>query len=123
MVKIMYEEYDNETLNHLRKVELMILEDFIEICEKNNLEYFSYGGTTLGAIRHGGFIPWDDDIDVIMFREDYEKFLTIMENEKSGKYEILNMDKYEDYFLLISKMSLNGTKIDEMWTRSIIRNY
>ena len=52
----------------------MILKDFIKFCEKNNLTYYIYAGSMLGAIRHNGFIPWDDDLDVVMFRDDYERF-------------------------------------------------
>ena len=85
-------EYDTDTLKHVQEVQLMIFKDFIEICEKNDLEYYAYGGTVLGAIRHKGFIPWDDDIDILMFREDYEKFLKIMGETKSSKYELLNID-------------------------------
>lgn len=108
-------EYDEETLKHLQKVQLMILKDFIEICEKNDLEYYAYGGTVLGAIRHEGFIPWDDDIDILMLREDYEKFLEIMDNSQSKKYEILNIDKNEDYHYMFSKLSLKGTKFRNSW--------
>lgn len=110
----MYVEYDDNILKHLHEVQLMILKDFIEISERNNIEYFVYAGTALGAIRHKGFIPWDDDIDVIMFRDQYEKFLEVMKKENSEKYDVLNMDEYEDCFLLFSKLSLKGTKVDEI---------
>ena len=107
-----YKEYNKKTLKHLQKVELMILKDFIKICDENNLNYFLYGGTLLGAIRHKGFIPWDDDLDVIMFRKDYEKFLKIMENnEINDKYEILDIRYNEDYFFNFGKMILNNTKL------------
>ena len=108
-------EYDNDTLKHLQKVQLMILKDFNDICEKNDLEYYAYGGTALGAIRHNGFIPWDDDVDVFMFREDYEKFLKIMKGLNSEKYELLNMDLQEDYQYMFSKLSLKGTKFRSAW--------
>ena len=61
---------DDETLKHIQDVELLILKDFIEICDENNIEYYLFFGTEIGAVRHEGFIPWDDDIDVILFRDD-----------------------------------------------------
>ena len=61
--------------------ELSLLEKYIEICSKYNLRYYALGGTLLGAIRHKGFIPWDDDMDLGMPRKDYEKFLEICEKE------------------------------------------
>ena len=67
---MMYNDYDEDEINHIKEVELMILKDFIEICEKNDIEYYLIYGTQIGAVRHQGFIPWDDDIDVILFRED-----------------------------------------------------
>ena len=62
------------TLTEIKQTELNILIAFDEYCRNNNLSYFLVGGTLIGAIRHKGFIPWDDDIDVMMPRNDYEKF-------------------------------------------------
>lgn len=65
------------SLQEIQKIELSILIEFDKFCKENNLQYFLCGGTLLGAVRHNGFIPWDDDIDVCMPRQDYEKFFTL----------------------------------------------
>ena len=67
-------------------VELDLLVEFERVCSKYNLRYFAYGGTLLGAIRHQGFIPWDDDIDVVMLREDYDRFVEIAGQEFQHPY-------------------------------------
>lgn len=67
----------NTNLEEIHKYEKDAFKYFIDICNKNNLEYYAIGGTLLGAIRHKGFIPWDDDIDVCMPRKSYDKFLKI----------------------------------------------
>lgn len=64
-------------IKKLKETELELFKQFIRICEENSLKYFVIGGTALGAVRHKGFIPWDDDIDVALPREDYEEFLSI----------------------------------------------
>ena len=67
-------EYEPEILQKLHTLQLEMLSDLQKICEKYNLEYFAVFGTALGAVRHKGFIPWDDDSDIAMLREEYEKF-------------------------------------------------
>lgn len=62
------------TLEELKTAELDILTDVAEFCDKNGLKYFLAYGTLIGAVRHKGFIPWDDDIDIWMPRDDYNKF-------------------------------------------------
>lgn len=92
-------------MNELQSCQLNILKEFIKVCKNNNLRYYLVGGTCLGAVRHKGFIPWDDDIDVAMPREDYDKFITLQKefNEpyfiqtyKSDKNYIYNYAKVRD---------------------------
>lgn len=66
--------------------ELSILEKFDQVCKKHHLTYYAFYGTLLGAVRHQGFVPWDDDIDVAMFRDEYEKFQAIAPQEFSDPY-------------------------------------
>ena len=69
-----------------------MLQDFADYCRKHNLRYYLVGGTLLGAIRHKGFIPWDDDIDVGMPRPDYERFLDLIQEEPvSADYQIISL--------------------------------
>lgn len=75
----------SETIEKLKKIEIAIFKEFISICKKYNFKYYLLGGTLLGAVRHKGFIPWDDDIDVGMPRDDYERFLAVAKNELPGE--------------------------------------
>lgn len=77
-----------------------MLQKFVNICERNNLTYYLGDGTLLGAIRHKGFIPWDDDIDVLMPYADYKKFLDIGQKQLG-----------EDYFLQTSKSDKNWYRV------------
>lgn len=65
-------------LNKIKELELNMFDTIIHICEEEKIKYFVSGGTALGTIRHNGFIPWDDDIDIALPREDYEKFIKIV---------------------------------------------
>ena len=97
----------------------MILKEFIEICEENNLTYYMYAGSLLGAIRHNGFIPWDDDLDVIMFRDDFEKFKRIFIASNNDKFELLCNETNEDYFHLLAKLMLKDTLFEEDWVSQV----
>ena len=81
-----------------QKKELEVLKAFINVCEKHNLRYFGCYGTALGAIRHKGFIPWDDDVDVAMPREDYEKFLKL-QNEFEGTPYFIQTFKTDPHYI------------------------
>ena len=72
-----------ENLRELQQVQAKMLEDIVDICEKESITYFLMYGTLLGAVRHQGFIPWDDDVDITMPIEDYRRFLRLGQ-EKLG---------------------------------------
>ena len=99
--------------------QLEVLHQIDDICKRNDIEYFAHGGTLLGAIRHGGFIPWDDDIDIEMGRLDYERFLKIAENELPREYVIMNAatdSEWEGYFSRVintEKIPLKGERLRE----------
>ena len=73
-------------LRELQLEELKLLHMFADLCESYGLRYFLLGGTLLGAVRHGGFIPWDDDVDVCMPREDYDKLMAVVEDALPAPY-------------------------------------
>lgn len=81
-------KYTQEELEKIQALSMETLKEFIRICEKYGLDYFAISGTAIGAVRHGGFIPWDDDMDVGMLREDYDRFLKVAPEELKGRYEL-----------------------------------
>ncbi len=105
-------EYDPEVLAKLHRVEVGMLNDFMALCDKNGIDYFAISGTAIGVVRHKGFIPWDDDIDIAMLREDYEKFVRLMDadTEFSKKYELWGHEREHRYYNLIPELMIRGTK-------------
>lgn len=103
-----------ETIHRIHKVEVEILDEIVRICNKHNLTYFLVGGTLLGAVRHKGFIPWDDDLDIGMLREDYNRFLEIAEKELSEKYVLQYQKSEENYWLVFAKVRRKNTIYDEV---------
>ena len=103
--------YDDKTLKKLQLVETAMMKDFKQICDENNLDYFIYYGTLIGVVRHNGFIPWDDDIDICMSRKDYEKFAEIARTSKyNEKYELISAENSDDYLMPEGHWQFRGTK-------------
>lgn len=92
---------------------LDILKAFMKICKDNGLTYYCCAGTAIGAVRHHGIIPWDDDIDVIMPRPDYDRLLEIAKTADFGEYEIITPYDDETYPLYFSKISNRNTTLIE----------
>ena len=114
-----YTVYQKDTLEKLQKVEREILKFFIDVCEENRIDYYMFGGSLLGTIRHQGFIPWDDDIDVLMFRKDYERFAEIMKKKKSEQFYLVSTQTEKDYFLYFPKLMMRGTTFKEWWADQV----
>ena len=98
-----------QQIEEIQRVLLMMLEDVDALCRKNGIEYILIGGTAIGCIRHKGFIPWDDDVDIAMTRKDYEKFLTLIKTEYPEKYRLTDAIREYNYGKNIPKLRLNGT--------------
>lgn len=91
---------------------LEILVYFHDFCEAHGLEYFLVGGTLLGAVRHNGFIPWDDDIDVVMKRDDYEKLLKLYQNIESP-FQLRDYSNEKDYLQPFARLVNNNLIVEQ----------
>ena len=107
------------TLDEYKAISLEILKSIHKICEENNLVYFLDCGSLIGCIRHKGFIPWDDDIDVIMFRKDFEKLNEILEKNLDEKYNYFNIFNEDTYFYTWARLTLKNTIFAEWWADQV----
>lgn len=89
------EGLSKEKLDLVHQGIIETVKEFIKVCESHNFKYFITAGTLLGAVRHKGFIPWDDDMDVFVPREDYEKLLEIEDSELPNHMELVHYTKTE----------------------------
>lgn len=109
--------YPPEALERLHQETLRILDAIAEVCEKNDIHWYLAAGTALGALRHKGFIPWDDDIDVGLMRPDYDKFLQVAQRDLPEGFELMAPGITPNYAPLFAKVHLKGTRF---WTDETI---
>ena len=102
-------------IKKIQIVELRILKIFDDICQRNNLNYFLLAGTLLGAIRHKGFIPWDDDVDVIMPRGDFEKLAKIVQKELPEDlfWQDIHTDNFPHFRTLFGKIRDKNSQMEK----------
>lgn len=96
-------------LDRIKKVEMDIIKEIDRICKANGINYFLVGGSLLGGVRHKGFIPWDDDIDIGMLREDYNKFKKVCPGELSDKMRYQSYSQEKDSHYIFEKIRLKET--------------
>ena len=101
------------TLDEQREIQLNGLLYIKNLCKKNNIPYYLISGTLLGAVKYKGYIPWDDDIDIALIREDYQKLIKIIEQDKNPDYEVLTMYNTKDYYYSYAKLVNTKTKLTE----------
>lgn len=102
-------EYSMVSLKEIQAFELQMLKDVVKVCEKYNITYFLVAGNLLGAVRHGGFIPWDDDVDIDMPLKDYKRFLKVAQKEFGDKYFVQNYKTEKNYGEMWTQIRANNT--------------
>ena len=112
---------DLKTLRKIQLLELLNLEELVRICNKHNIQYFLIGGTLIGAVRHKGFIPWDDDIDVGMLRKDFDRFIEVCKTELNTEKFFLQTPQTEkgSADFEIARIRLNNTHLKEYHRRNL----
>lgn len=102
------------TLREQQLLQLDILKEIHRVCAENNINYFMMYGTLIGAARHEGFIPWDDDIDLVMLRSEYDRFTKVCEDGAlQSKYVIQNCNTDPEFEFTISRIGMIGTYSDD----------
>lgn len=105
-----FDEYDDpKELAKVQELSKKLLIEFDRVCKKINTPYVAWAGTALGAVRHQGFIPWDDDVDVAMLREDYERFIVEAPAVIGDEFEIVNMRNEPNFVSMVTYLTLKDT--------------
>lgn len=110
--------YTEEELVRLRQIQMDIYSEIRRICEKHKIQFVAIGGSAIGAVRHNGYIPWDDDFDVAMMRNDYKRFLKYAKQEINPRYFVQNIQTDPSYGNYFTKIRCNGT----LFVQSIDKN-
>lgn len=96
----------------LHKVLLSAMKDIDKICRENGLRYYLYAGTLLGAMNHKGFIPWDDDVDIVMFPSDFDSLCRIIDRDYHERYTVMTFDNTPNWYSKMSKLLVLGTSVN-----------
>ena len=102
-------------MKKLWSVQMEILDQIDRICKKHNITYYADGGTLLGAVRHKGFIPWDDDLDVQMYRDDLEKFCKVAKDELKPPFFLQTWETEEGFYPWLFKVRKSDTACFTEW--------
>ena len=100
-------------IEELKKTQKEILDEVVAFCNTHNIRYFLAYGTLLGAIRHKGYIPWDDDIDIHMPRPDYERFIELYNRNQESNYRVITHELDKQYKVPFAKIYRKGTLVRE----------
>ena len=106
----------NQTTKRLHSCQLLLAAELKRLCQKYNIKYYMIAGTLLGAVRHKGFIPWDDDMDFAIMRSDYQRFLDACKTDLGDDFILQEMFIDKNYALPMAKLLLKGTKLAEYTT-------
>ena len=107
-------------IEELKKIQKDILDEVVAFCEENNIRYFLAYGTLLGAIRHNGYIPWDDDIDIHMPRSDYERFIELYTRKQHSEYKIVTHKLDRRYEVPFAKIFRKDTLVNEFFYKQSV---
>lgn len=101
------------SIEEMKELQLKMMDELHSYCMKNRLSYFLTGGTLIGAVRHNGYIPWDDDIDIVMPRFDYEKMIKNYNLNINSPYKIYSLENNKDYYFPFAKLVDTRTALKE----------
>lgn len=103
-----------KSVKEIRQIQMDIVRYINRISRQNGLNCYMSGGSLLGAIRHKGYIPWDDDVDMMMMRSDYKKLITYINNDRNSPYKAMTYDTDSQYFYPFAKIVDTRTRVQEI---------